>query len=249
MSVQPRAGWAVRRDQGCLHTKLGFEVGHHTWGDWWACCPPKTQWKTAGVEQNNTRCDYGDTTGDSSPVQCANSSLSLWWQAGYFCCEENLMGYTYSDDSSGCATKAEVSLGKDNGTMSPAAQQDNPPAATTSAASSGSGSSTNKGAIAGGVVGGFCGALILVGIIWFLNRRRRRSRASKPEEALTDSDNPILNPASHSGSGPTELGDGHMLTELDDSPSRKELPADTQPPQELSGNLPRINQQSPAELY
>ncbi|KAL3457751.1 hypothetical protein BJX64DRAFT_292795 [Aspergillus heterothallicus] len=38
----------------------------------------------------------------------------------------------------------------------------------------------NTGAIAGGVVGGVAGSAIIVALIWFLYRTRRRKRYSKP---------------------------------------------------------------------
>ena len=113
-------------------------------------------------------------------------------------------------------------------------------AATTSAVSSGSGSSTNTGAIAGGVVGGVCGAFLIVGIIWFFSRRGRQAKS--PSEKSLDP-NPHLS-ETPSESSPTELGADRNISELnDDSPFRKELPADAQR-LELSGNT----KQPPSEL-
>lgn len=45
---------------------------------------------------------------------------------------------------------------------------------------------TNTGAIVGGVVGGVVGAAILVALIWFLMRKRRRSRDTAFDEKMFD---------------------------------------------------------------
>ncbi|KAB8251628.1 hypothetical protein BDV35DRAFT_337981 [Aspergillus flavus] len=112
-------------------------------------------------------------------------------------------------------------------------------ATSSTASSESSGSSTNKGAIAGGVVGGVCGVLIIIGIIWFLLRRRRLSSASR------DPGKPALPPGSKYGHETAELGEsGNIRSELYGSPVVRELPTDIQSRQELPGSATK---QSPLE--
>jgi len=121
MSGEIRAGWAIRRDGRCPPNS---EVGHGTWGSWWACCPvPTDAW---AATNNNTRCDQRSVQEDP-PAQCANSTWSLWYREGYFCCEHNQLGYYYEDNSVGCATKSVIDKGTDNNTMWTAQQEYNPP--------------------------------------------------------------------------------------------------------------------------
>lgn len=82
---------------------------------------------------------------------------------------------------------------------------------TSSNNASTNGSHSNTGAIAGGVVGGVAGAIILVGLAWFLLRRRKKHpQYSQPSE-------PPPGPVS-------ELSDSNRITELS-SQSIGELPA------------------------
>ncbi|KAJ5083939.1 hypothetical protein NUU61_008518 [Penicillium alfredii] len=221
MTGDARAGWAIRRQQRCLKDT---EVGRHTWGSWYACCPSSIDYSSAA--DGNTRCDEGNTKGDTvDPPRCANSTGSLWWQNGYFCCENDLLGYYYSDQSTGCGDQQMISDGQVNGsTIYPAQQGHNPHKS--------SNSSTNKGTIAGGVVGGVCGTLIIAGLIWyFLRRRRSKQSVAEPDESF-------MHPKEDSKSSPTELEETsqHGVSELNDGSSRKEMPADTQPRQELPAN-------------
>lgn len=93
------------------------------------------------------------------------------------------------------------------------------------------------------MVGGVCGALIIVGIVWLLCRRRRRQ--SKTEGTPATSDNAALQSGARYESIPNELGDDrHEAAELDGSVDRKEAPATAR--QELAGATP--GEQQPAEL-
>ncbi|KAB8223723.1 hypothetical protein BDV33DRAFT_200386 [Aspergillus novoparasiticus] len=236
MPSKSQAGYPNRRAGSCLSN----ESGHHTWDKWWTCCPPGTTYEDY---DGTTRCQLSTTTGEV-PEQCANSSSTLWWKDNYFCCDPQLVGFANEHGSFGCSTQSDVYNGYSNGTMTNANQRPQTASPTSSATSSSassesSGSSTSKGAIAGGVVGGVCGVLIIIGIIWFLLRRRRLSSASR------DPSKPALPPGLKYGHEAAELGESdNIRSELYGSPVGRELPTDIQSRQELPGSATK---QSPSE--
>lgn len=101
--------------------------------------------------------------------------------------------------------------------------------AATSTASESHGTSTNTGAIAGGVVGGVCGALLILGLIWFILRRRRSSSAAKHEAPYYTGSEPGGYPT------PPEYHNATQ-TELHGSHASHEVPGDLRTAQELPGN-------------
>lgn len=112
-------------------------------------------------------------------------------------------------------------------------------------------SGPNKGAIAGGVVGGVCGAIIILGLVWFLLRRRSRSKVSNNApggSVATTSDTPSLSKYGHQ---PFEIEGGNKpMGELYDPASMQtELEANKQARHELSSNIPKkVRQGPPSEL-
>ncbi|ODM14300.1 hypothetical protein SI65_10297 [Aspergillus cristatus] len=237
MSGESQTGWAIRRYCPDTQNCPTGESGVNTWGDWYACCPEGT-WANI---TSNTRC--GPVDADFTPkARCANSTWTLWYAEGYFCCDNvnDLRGYYYNSNYYvGCATSSWINNASHaNSDVRRAASYPNAPESTSKT------SSTNKGAIAGGVVGGVCGAFIIVGIIWFLCYRRRQSKTPKNEET---SNSPPLQLRTHYENIRSELGDNSRgPSELDGSLDRKEMSAATQPRQELAGSTPQ--KQPPSEL-
>ncbi|KAL2863953.1 putative cell wall anchored protein [Aspergillus lucknowensis] len=88
--------------------------------------------------------------------------------------------------------------------------------------------STNTGAIAGGVVGGIAGVAILLAVIWFIIRSRRRKALQRPEAA---SPIPLK---SEQKTDPKEMPVDDAFGELDErNHARTELGGDTVPVHEL----------------
>lgn len=120
-----RAGWAIRRWRPDSQECPEGEFGDKTWGDWFGCCPEETSANQTG---GNTQCDRGNIMGDSTPKdQCANSTWTLWYHKGYFCCdsEGDDRGYFYPDDSVGCANNSWINDAPSD--VSRAGSRPNPP--------------------------------------------------------------------------------------------------------------------------
>ncbi|BCS28487.1 uncharacterized protein APUU_70057A [Aspergillus puulaauensis] len=232
MSEEVRAGWPVRRYLPTTEVCPPGEHGEKTWGQFFACCPDPSRPNV--TDSGYRKCDLDSELGDLTPQpQCANSTWTLWtYESGYFCCDPTIgeQGYYYqSTGQLGCGTgdwisTADSDVRNAGNYPQPAVKKH---------------SSTNKGAIAGGVVGGVCGALIIVGIIWFFLRRRRQSNKRNATEAFTDSSSYNNNTTkTQIESGPAELHE--------QSPVQKEMPADPHLRHELSGTMPA--KQEPSEL-
>ncbi|KAJ5376741.1 hypothetical protein N7509_013627 [Penicillium cosmopolitanum] len=192
-----RTGWAARRANKCDSD----ENGAHSWDKWQKCCPAGM--KITVDSENNSGCSFGDPPANF-PEQCADPDLVLWYDNwGKFCCDADLKGFaTKKEHWKGCATSDEFNAMYAAGNITNISQKAMSPDTTTSAStltsqtsastttsessstsadSESHGSSTNKGAIAGGVVGGVCGALLILGLLWFFLRRRRSSSVTKHE--------------------------------------------------------------------
>lgn len=94
--------------------------------------------------------------------------------------------------------------------------------------------STNKGAIAGGVVGGVAGAAIILGLVWFFLRSRRRKAQKNDTERPETSERkpPILG----------ELSADQVLRELSASQSRVEVGSHGSQLYELDGGRTQQSQ-------
>jgi hypothetical protein len=109
------------------------------------------------------------------------------------------------------------------------------PAPTSSASSSPSSSGTPVGAIAGGVVGGVAALVILVGLGWWLYRRKRQTgQYAKANANAPDAyQGPKTPPKDSQFSKPpiveADAGPEHVLVEADSQPVQRrtlhELPA------------------------
>ncbi|KAJ5787510.1 hypothetical protein N7457_002500 [Penicillium paradoxum] len=137
-----QAGYPIRRQGNC-----GQYTGSETWDDFWNCCPRGTS--GPADYGDNTQCPDSDT--GAVPAQCANSTWTLWWNKGYFCCEPALMGFTNGFGWYGCGTKTLI---QSNDTWVQATPTGTCLSSPTSTASF-TGSSSDTGAIVGAAVGGF----------------------------------------------------------------------------------------------
>ncbi|KAI4862770.1 hypothetical protein F4820DRAFT_450686 [Hypoxylon rubiginosum] len=197
------AGWAIRRNGSCLLTQE-VDCGE-TITPFRACCPSSTvcpsQYNVACC-QSGTNC----TTAIVETPRCANSSWAMFDNAGYFCCEDNQVGYN-NGGSDGCSRSgvsipdgasplAEVDQVTLSSTTSSASStststttSSSPPSSPISSSDSDSSSSTPVGAIAGGVVGGVAlVAIILAAIFLFRRRRSRAKEATGYRNVATDRD-------------------------------------------------------------
>ncbi|KAJ5233612.1 uncharacterized protein N7469_005378 [Penicillium citrinum] len=243
MSERIGPGYAIRRKYSCNDG----EESDDAWARYhYKVCCPGGHGLTFGKDNGdgNTFCENKKLSSDKIDNVCANGTWNLWFADAYFCCEPGLTGYisrtpdnNVKEAAFGCDTKSFIHSGL-KGVISEA-ELSNPKS---------SNHGPNKGAIAGGVVGGVCGALIIAVIVWFLLRRRRRSKVT---ENLGDS--PETNKDSFPGATepPVEAeGDSKRANELYDySPARTELEADKQARQELTGDTIRTTKQDqPSEL-
>ena len=92
-------------------------------------------------------------------------------------------------------------------------------------------SSSNTGAIAGGVVGGVAGVALILGAIWFVFRRRRRSL----REGYHQSEHQPIIDAKYAGTPPFHT----QPTELDSRQTGAELPAPKERPAEVDASPQR----------
>ncbi|KAJ5515930.1 hypothetical protein N7527_007490 [Penicillium freii] len=213
MSSTVQGGYPVRRENSC-----GQFPGFKTWDNWYSCCPEGlSEPEQYGA---NSQCPDTNTGSGVVPAQCANSTWTLWWAKGYFCCEPQLTGFTNGRYWYGCATKTAINK---NNTWTSATQ---------------TGTCSNKGLIAGATLGGFFGALIIVGIIWFMQRLLSRPR-NNPEgaSAAPKDSNAVF--GSYTGFGSTDSKMGSKARSELPGPSAicNELQTNTGQRQELPGNL------------
>lgn len=101
MSSTVQGGYPVRRENSC-----GQFPGFKTWDNWYSCCPEGlSEPEQYGA---NSQCPDTNTGTGVVPAQCANSTWTLWWAKGYFCCEPQLTGFTNGRYWYGCATKTAI---------------------------------------------------------------------------------------------------------------------------------------------
>ncbi|KAL2821215.1 hypothetical protein BJX63DRAFT_259664 [Aspergillus granulosus] len=256
----PPYGYAVRRNETCVNTLNEVDCAN-PWGEWHNCCPENTVCGEGGV------CCPTDS-GCSAPIEldphCANNATwDLYWLDGYFCCDSNTNGFSFSglvyngSQTTGVGCAEGYPSGDDTEVLVPEAygnetntdssstsptpsptstsQTDSPTAtATDLTTSDSSSSSTNTGAIAGGVVGGVAGLALILALAWFLMRRRRKiASVDAPAVVAPGSDAQPLPAKEQYAPAPR--------AELENNAVRAELHGTHQPdgiPHELPGNMP-----------
>lgn len=247
MTIHYGGGFAARRPNGCF----GNENPHTTWGRYSACCPDKMSPTQDKEDNDNWYCSGPHASDGDVPQVCSNSTWNLYYNTAFFCCDQNMEAYlakTKNSDSLdatfGCDSRDYVNQLRSNHSDWTIDSVDpyTPPKRNRG---------LNKGAIAGGVVGGVCGAIIILGLIWFLLRHRRRSKASN----ITPG-----GPVPTASDAPTITDYGHQLSEIEGdnkimgelyapAPVRTELEADKQARQELDSEIPKnVRQGPPSEL-
>ncbi|KAJ5774869.1 hypothetical protein N7457_009765 [Penicillium paradoxum] len=186
-------GLSVRRNGSCLDTEQ--DCGG-TWSPWRACCPGGT---FCPPNQDNVKCCPSDAecTDLVDNTHCANETANVYKAVGWFCCANGTSAFQRKNGWVGCAD--DISALNSDMTLLAIKYHATPsssiPSSTASGASSAmdgtgntaaatseeinsSSSSSNTGAIAGGVVGGVVGAAILLGILWYLLRRRKKAQGT-----------------------------------------------------------------------
>ncbi|KAI0433656.1 hypothetical protein F5Y09DRAFT_298446 [Xylaria sp. FL1042] len=232
-------GWAIRRNGSCMLTKE-VDCGE-TANSFRACCPSSSNCPS----QYNVACCPPNMNCTSSLVEtpsCANSSWIMYDNGGYFCCERGQVGYGLRN-TDGCATSGEAL--PDGAVPIAAVDQTSSSTSTTASAtttttvkpttsySSTPSSNTDEtvpgGTIAGAVIGGLAGIAIIIGLFWFL--RKKKSSATGGLEPLHYGNN-----GAHHYHGASQYNGGSQNTgysatpvanraEIDGTPHAAELSA------------------------
>ncbi|KAI0154868.1 hypothetical protein GGR57DRAFT_511828 [Xylariaceae sp. FL1272] len=207
-------GWAIRRNNSC-YSGIEQDCGE-TAHSYHACCP--TSSKCSKRSKDYVCCPDGeDCTADLTVgPYCANSSWVMFNNHGFFCCDRGAVGYNDSN-ADGC-----LAPGSDlpEGAVPLAALVQNKTSITgpdDSGSGSGSGSSVSTGTIAGAVVGGVAGVLIILVLVWFLIRKRKKSKITSPEAQpivpRADKDDILSHPSVKFGLRPQKTGKDPLPTE------------------------------------
>ncbi|KAA8652746.1 uncharacterized protein ATNIH1004_001651 [Aspergillus tanneri] len=189
-------GWALRKNGSCLaHLEVDCGI---TVNPFRVCCPSGSfclHDKNVACCPSEPKC-HGAL--EAKPF-CANSTWDLYYNGGYFCCEQGATAFAKEGGGSdGCAipgyhlqsgeqkvpiiasasgnlclTASSSTIPTPTSTSTPTFHSSGTDAPTQATSKS---SNTSTGAIAGGVVGGVVGAAIIAGLLWFLIRRSRRKQ-------------------------------------------------------------------------
>ncbi|KAF9894774.1 hypothetical protein FE257_004395 [Aspergillus nanangensis] len=252
----PPSGFPIRRNGSCLASEDSCGT---TWANFSACCPEGSVCPGKDAPYYNNVCcpsNANCTVPLMESPHCADASWTLYDHTGYFCCLNTQKGFWTTDpkDAVGCSNGypdgltanllvaiSSASTSTSTSTSAPTSTSSSTSAAaaatTTTApnsadtASTGS-SSSNAGPIAGGVVGGVAGVAIIIALVWFLLRRRKRafaaakspsdqaqSEAPSQVAGIHEADASDANVALKGRFAPSELGG--------DQPPVHELPAMT----------------------
>ncbi|KAI9375187.1 hypothetical protein BJX61DRAFT_495156 [Aspergillus egyptiacus] len=228
MSEASTLGWSLRKNGSCLED-LEVDCGE-TVEPYRVCCP---QGSFCPHAYNVACCPSSANCTDALQAKpaCANSTWDLYYNGGYFCCEQGKAGYATDVDSNGCGTPGEsdtpleiISSGTvptSTPTSSPTTSSTTSVNPTTTQAEPQSSSGTDTGAIVGGVVGGVCGAAIIAILLWLLFRKRQQNRPAEGPVPIVEGyhyrDEPVKQsaPAEMDGAQRAELaGDHRVVAEL-----------------------------------
>ncbi|KAJ0421363.1 hypothetical protein BJY00DRAFT_282591 [Aspergillus carlsbadensis] len=268
----PPYGYAVRRNETCNESLNEIDCAN-PWADWHNCCPEDTVCGDGGlccptdsgcaapIERNPHCANNGtwdlywldgyfccdsDTNGYSISGLVFNGSETT----GVGC----VKGYPSGDYtevlvpvSYGNETDTDASSSSATSTPTTSTSQTDSPAATATdlpTSDSSDSSSTNTGAIAGGVVGGVAGAALILALIWFLMRRRRKAAAVSGADAV-NAHAPLGNAGygAGPGAGPLPVKEHYApLAEMENNAVRAELYGDQHGdggvPHELPASVP-----------
>ncbi|KAL2833081.1 hypothetical protein BJY01DRAFT_98219 [Aspergillus pseudoustus] len=262
----PPYGYAVRRNNTCDNTANEIDCSN-PWGEWHNCCPENTVCGDGGVCcPTDSGCSAPI---ERDPHCANNGTWDLYWLDSYFCCDSDTNGFSFSGlvfngsqtTGVGCSegypsgedTEVLVPESRGNETNTDSSSTSATPSSTSTSSqtessaatatgltdSDSSSSSTNTGAIAGGVVGGVAGLALILALVWFLMRRRRKPAAVDSSVA-----------GAGTAQQPTPLKEQFAPqyppqyvphAELDNNAVRAELSGTTHPegiPHELPGNMP-----------
>ncbi|KAF2500680.1 hypothetical protein BU16DRAFT_614402 [Lophium mytilinum] len=194
-------GFALRHNGSCPTGNINCGT---TVSPFRGCCPSGY---VCPHQYNLACCPSGQncTATLLADAHCANDSWDMYDNGGFFCCQKDEVGYANTTtDSNGCGqpgyntTSGElelriVSTGQVSSSSSASAtssttisistssqlSQSSQVPIHTSTPTANTSEKSNTGAIAGGVVGGVVGLALLVAVIWFsLRRKRKQSRSS-----------------------------------------------------------------------
>lgn len=112
MTIHIEGGYAARRPNGCLANENKAEAWQPRY---WACCPDG-QYATRNTEDNgNFFCKGTEATANDIPRLCTNSTWTLYYNTGFFCCDQGMIAYLAesknadsTDATFGCDSQAYV---------------------------------------------------------------------------------------------------------------------------------------------
>ncbi|KAI0908904.1 hypothetical protein F4823DRAFT_563361 [Ustulina deusta] len=234
-------GWAIRRNGSCLLAKevdCGATVNPYR-----ACCPTSSNCPS----QYNAACCPPNVNCTSSLVEtpsCANSSWVMYDNGGYFCCEKGQVGYNISN-TDGCGISGNALPG---GAV-PVAVVDQTFSSTSTSASASATTTTTAttepttshpsfstpspntsdtvpgGTIAGAVIGGLAGIATIIGLFWFILRKKKGSSASRGLQPFHEGSNGI-----NHYDGACQHNGGNQFTAYSATPTTSRAEMDSTPP-------------------